>query len=125
METTAYTMIIGALCLIVLSVCLPSSYPLSEVTIAAWGSILFMAIFTSVLGYIWWNKGMETIGAGNTSLFFNLVPVVTMIISVLTGTTVAISQLLGTVLVIVGVLTSTGSLRSKKRLQISQGKSSN
>ena len=118
METTTYTMIIGALCLIVLSACLPSSHPLSEVTITAWGSILFMAIFTSVLGYLWWNKAMETIGAANTSLFFNLVPVVTMILSLLTGTPVSISQILGTVLVILGVFTSTGFLKVKERYKL-------
>jgi drug/metabolite transporter (DMT)-like permease len=118
METTTYTMIIGALCLIVLSACLPSSHPLSEVTITAWGSILFMAIFTSVLGYLWWNKAMETIGAANTSLFFNLVPVVTMILSILTGTPVSISQILGTVLVILGVFTSTGFLKVKERYKL-------
>ncbi|NRD77100.1 EamA family transporter [Bacillus sp. BRMEA1] len=113
METTTYTMIIGAVCLIVLSAFLPSP-PLSKVTVSAWGAILFMAIFTSVLGYLWWNKGMETIGASNTSLFFNLVPVVTMILSILTGTAITIAQVLGTILVILGVLTSTGILKLKK-----------
>ncbi|MCM3764494.1 DMT family transporter [Neobacillus niacini] len=114
METTTYTMIIGAICLLVLSLFLPSTQPLSEVTFTAWGAILFMAIFTSVLGYLWWNKGMETIGAANTSLFFNLVPVVTMMISIITGTSVTISQIAGTILVILGVLSSTGFLKLKK-----------
>lgn len=114
METTTYTMIIGALCLIVLSVFSPSPLPISNVTIAAWGAILFMAIFTSVLGYLWWNKGMETIGAGNTSLFFNLVPIVTMVFSIITGTPVTIVQICGTMLVILGVLTSTGLMQFKK-----------
>jgi drug/metabolite transporter (DMT)-like permease len=96
-----------------LSLFLPSPQPLSHVTIPAWGAILFMAIFTSVLGYLWWNKAMETIGASNTSLFFNLVPVVTMVISIITGTSVSIFQIVGTFLVILGVLTSTGFLKLK------------
>ena len=114
METTTYTMIIGAICLMVAAAFSPSPQPLAEVTITAWGAILFMAIFTSVLGYLWWNKGMETIGAGNTSLFFNLVPIVTMVLSLVTGTPVSLSQLFGTILVILGVLVSTGSLSFKK-----------
>lgn len=81
--------------------------------IAAWGAILFMAIFTSVLGYLWWNKGIETIGASNTSLFFNLVPVVTMVLLIITGTPVTLVQILGTLLVILGVLTSTGLMQFK------------
>lgn len=111
METTTYTMIVGAVCLIFLSLLLPNPHPVSTVTISAWGAIVFMAVFTSVLGYLWWNKGMETIGAANTSLFFNLVPVVTMVISILTGTPVLLSQIIGTVLVILGVLVSTGFLK--------------
>ncbi|MGR5991012.1 EamA family transporter [Bacillus paranthracis] len=39
----------------------------------------------SVLGYLWWNNGIAQIGAARTSLFFNLVPVVTMIISFFRG----------------------------------------
>ncbi|MFT4415826.1 DMT family transporter [Fredinandcohnia humi] len=108
METTTYTMIVGSLCLILLSVLQPVTQPLSTVTLSAWGAVLFMAIFTSVLGYLWWNRAIEVIGVGNTSIFFNLVPIVTMILSMMTGTSVTISQIAGTILVIVGVLTSSG-----------------
>jgi drug/metabolite transporter (DMT)-like permease len=119
METTTYTMIIGALCLVLMSTYSSNPQPLSKVTIFAWGAILFMAIFTSVLGYLWWNKGMEEIGASNTALFFNLVPVVTMIISMITGVPITIPQILGTILVILGVLTASGFLQVKKKQKIS------
>ncbi|WP_139114402.1 DMT family transporter [Lysinibacillus xylanilyticus] len=119
METTTYTMVIGALCLTILAVFLPSPHPLSYVTFSAWGAILFMALFTSVLGYLWWNKGMATIGASNTSLFFNLVPVVTMILSIITGATISLPQIVGTCLVILGVLTASGFLRLKRKQKVS------
>ncbi len=119
METTTYTMVIGALCLTILAVFLPSPQPLSYVTFSAWGAILFMALFTSVLGYLWWNKGMATIGASNTSLFFNLVPVVTMILSIITGATISLPQIVGTCLVILGVLTASGFLRLKRKQKVS------
>jgi len=81
-----------------------------------------MALFTSVLGYIWWNQGMKEIGASKTSLFFNLVPVVTMIISFAIGTPIKVFQILGALLVILGVLTSSGvfsfpETKAKRRLQ--------
>jgi drug/metabolite transporter (DMT)-like permease len=110
METTTYTMIIGAIFLVLLALCSPSTQPLVNVTISAWGAILFMVIFTSVLGYLWWNRAMEMIGAAKTSVFFNLVPVVTMILSIMTGTKVSIVQVLGTTMVILGVLISSGFL---------------
>ncbi|MGG3562316.1 DMT family transporter [Neobacillus rhizosphaerae] len=114
LETTTYTMIIGALCLIGLGAFSPSMNSVTAVPPLAWGAILFMAIFTSVLGYLWWNKAMELIGPANTAVFFNLVPVVTMLISVATGTPVTILQVIGTVLVISGVLISSGFLNFGK-----------
>jgi drug/metabolite transporter (DMT)-like permease len=114
LETTTYTMIIGAIGLIALSAFSPSVKPAVTIPVTAWGAILFMAIFTSVLGYLWWNKSMEIIGAANTAVFFNLVPVVTMLISIMTGTAVTIVQVLGTLLVILGVLLSSGFLNFGK-----------
>ncbi|MEB2294532.1 DMT family transporter [Priestia megaterium] len=119
METTTYTMIVGSLCLVILTAFSPSPQPLSHVTWSAWGAILFMALFTSVLGYLWWNKGMATIGASNTSLFFNLVPVVTMILSILTGSLITLPQVIGTCLVILGVLTASGFLNLRRKQKVS------
>lgn len=42
-----------------------------------------MVLFISVLGYLWWNKGMVMIGVSNIFLFFNLVLVVIMIFFIL------------------------------------------
>ncbi|RXZ01997.1 EamA family transporter [Fictibacillus sp. S7] len=71
-------------------------------------AILFMALCMSVLGCLWWNLGLQKIGSGKTSLFFNLVPFVTMIISAITGAAVTYPQLFGVGFVILGVLTASG-----------------
>jgi drug/metabolite transporter (DMT)-like permease len=112
LSTTTYTMIVGAIGLIVVSSFTTNPVALPNIPIGVWGAIGFMAIFTSVLGYLWWNQGMKEIGASKTSLFFNLVPVVTMIISFAIGVHVSLSQLLGAVLVILGVLMSSGVFSS-------------
>ena len=57
-QTTTYTMTIGAFAFIVISVTQKSIVPVLEVTLLAWGAILFMAIGMSVLGYLWWNNGI-------------------------------------------------------------------
>ncbi|MFD2614531.1 DMT family transporter [Paenibacillus gansuensis] len=111
LSTTAYTMIVGALCLLAASLFTTNPVPLPDIPLSAWGAIAFMALFTSVLGYLWWNKGIREIGAGRTSLFFNLVPVVTMAISALSGVPVSGYQITGAVLVIFGVLTASGVVR--------------
>lgn len=114
LSTTTYTMMVGAIGLIAVSFFSSNPVPLANLPLGVWGAIGFMAIFTSVLGYLWWNIGMKEIGASKTSLFFNLVPVVTMIISFFIGEQVSSPQLLGAVCVILGVLLSSGAFSLKK-----------
>jgi len=114
LSTTTYTMIVGAICLLMVSLFAPTPVFLPNIPIEAWGAIAFMAFFTSVLGYLWWNQGLKEIGVNRTSLFFNLVPVVTMMISYALGTAITGFQLLGAVFVLSGVLFASGVIRIKK-----------
>jgi drug/metabolite transporter (DMT)-like permease len=113
LETTTYTMVVGAIALCALVPFSSNPTPLAHVSIAAWGAILFMAVCTSVLGYLWWNQAISEIGASKTSVFFNLVPIVTMIISFLAGEKVNSLQITGTVLVLVGVLIASDGINCK------------
>ncbi|EEM03676.1 Uncharacterized transporter [Bacillus pseudomycoides] len=108
-------MTVGALAFIIVSFMQQSVVAIPEIPLLAWLSILFMAIGMSVLGYLWWNKGIAQIGAAKTSLFFNLVPVVTMLVSFVEGVSITISQCLGMILVITGVLYSSGFLAIKSK----------
>lgn len=110
LETTTYTMVVGAIALCALVPFSSNPTPLATVSVGAWGAILFMAVCTSVLGYLWWNQAIAEIGASKTSIFFNLVPIVTMIISFLAGEKVNSLQITGTVLVLVGVLVASDVL---------------
>ncbi|KFN01661.1 DMT family transporter [Bacillus clarus] len=114
-QTTTYTMTIGAVAFIMVSFMQKSVVPISEIPLPAWLSILFMALGMSVLGYLWWNNGIAQIGAARTSLFFNLVPVVTMIISFVEGLNITAAQCIGMILVITGVLYSSGLLAIKSK----------
>ncbi|MES9695335.1 EamA family transporter [Bacillus toyonensis] len=114
-QTTTYTMTIGALAFIMISSTQKSIVPVSEVPLLAWGAILFMAMGMSVLGYLWWNNGIVQIGAARTSLFFNLVPVVTMLISFIEGVNITPAQCIGMILVVTGVLYSSGFIQIKSK----------
>lgn len=109
LQTTTSTMLIGALAMIVValfthggSLPMPSAQSL--------GAIALMALFGTVLAYLWWNNGIRTIGPARTSVFFDLVPVFTMIIAIALGEQVSPAQFVGAVLVISGVLFSSGAL---------------
>lgn len=67
-------------------------------------TIVAMALFGSVLAYLWWNQGIARIGATRAAIFINLVPVFTSLIGVALGQSLSIAQLVGAVLVIAGVL---------------------
>ncbi|WP_139492145.1 DMT family transporter [Brevibacillus dissolubilis] len=115
LATTTYTMIMGAVCLVVASLIGPANpVSVTDVPMLAWGAIGFMAFFTTVLGYLWWNQAMAELGAARTAVYFNLVPVVTMVISVVMGSAVTWLQVLGAGLVIAGVLIASGVLTERK-----------
>lgn len=46
-------------------------------------SILYVAVFPSILAYLCWNRGVELAGANQAGLFINLTPVFTSILAVL------------------------------------------
>ena len=104
LAATTNTMIIGALFLLAVACFDTSPLPLADVSVGAWSAIAFMAFFTSVLGYLFWNRGMAEVGVSRTSIFFNLVPVVTMAISLFLGTPVTGVQVAGAAFVLSGVL---------------------
>lgn len=69
-----------------------------------WLSILYLAIFGTVVGYIWFCEALDKIGPARTSLFFNFIPIFTIILSFLIlGEPVTHSLVVGTPLVIIGV----------------------
>jgi drug/metabolite transporter (DMT)-like permease len=46
-------------------------------------SVLYVALFPSVLAYLFWNRGVELVGASRAGLFINLIPVFAALLSAL------------------------------------------
>jgi drug/metabolite transporter (DMT)-like permease len=86
----------------------PNFYAIPSVPVAA--GIVFMGVFGSVLAYLWWNQGVQKLGAAPIAIFINTVPVFTALIGVALGQTITTAQLYGAALVIGGVLYSSGKL---------------
>lgn len=51
--------------------------------LSAWGSVFYMAIFASVLGYWIQQESIKKIGPAKTNIFINLVPVFSLILAML------------------------------------------
>jgi drug/metabolite transporter (DMT)-like permease len=72
---------------------------------AAWVSLVFLAVGATVLSYVWFNLGIEVLGAGVASSYISLVPIVGVGSSVLLlGERLDASLLIGGALAIAGVV---------------------
>ncbi len=71
-------------------------------------AVLYLALIGSVLAFFWWNKGVATLGASRSSIFINLIPVATIIISLFFNEPITPVQIAGCVLVIGAVVLATG-----------------
>lgn len=52
-------------------------------THASIGSIIYVALFASVLAYTFWNKAIQIIGANKTGVFIHLMPVFSIILAMI------------------------------------------
>ncbi|EGO65187.1 DMT family transporter [Acetonema longum] len=85
----------------------PSTY-LGTATAGGWLSILYMSLFASVLGYLFQMIAIQRIGAARTATFVNLVPMFTIIQSVLIlGEAFTLYKLVGAAVIIAGVYLAT------------------
>lgn len=102
---TTSTVVVGALMLtITADVVADDLFVMPTVPIAV--AIVAMALFGSVLAYLWWNQGIARLGATRAAIFINLVPVFTALIGVALGQPLSLAQLMGAALVIAGVITT-------------------
>ncbi len=86
-----------------------------------WGNIVFLGVFGTALGFVWYYQGIEHIGATRAGLFINLVPISALIMAFFfLGEPITVSLLIGTALVLTGVyLTNYGFAHFNRRTGIS------
>ena len=106
--STAAMMVLGAPVLWVLARIWEPHASVRGLPLDAYAAIFFMAVMGSVLAYLFWNHGLGRIGVANTTVFVHLVPVFTVVMSFVLHQAVSLVQLGAGVLVIVGVLISSG-----------------
>lgn len=90
-------------------------FELSAKTLA---SLVYVALFASVIAYICWNRGVSIVGANRAGLFMHLVPVFSALLAIgLLGESLLVHHLLGIGLIIVGIYLTT----SKDPLRLARG----
>jgi len=79
-----------------------------EITTASVGTILYVAIFASVLAFLFWNKAVRTVGANKAGPFIHLMPVFSSILAVLfLDESIKSYHVLGIILIFSGITMTT------------------
>jgi drug/metabolite transporter (DMT)-like permease len=74
-------------------------------TPALGGALFYLALFPSILSYLFWNRGVERVGAGQTGLFICLTPVYTAVLAIpLLGESISLFHGVGFSLILAGIL---------------------
>lgn len=82
------------------------SFPSGEAVISASPHLLFMIIYPGVIALVGWNIGVSILSPLNSLLFINFVPVTTLIISAFQGNQITMFDILGTVFIIVSLVSN-------------------
>jgi drug/metabolite transporter (DMT)-like permease len=74
------------------------------------GMVAYVALFPSVLAYMFWNRGVATVGPDRTAMFMHLLPVFTAVLAILfLGESLRPFHGVGMALVFGGLLLATGA----------------
>lgn len=102
-RTTAHATTIGTALLAVIA--WPEWYLVYQIPKTAWLVIAFMGVGSSAAGLVWYYRGGELLGAAKAAVFLYLVPLFTVVLSVLLlNENVSLWQLLGGAIIVLGVI---------------------
>jgi drug/metabolite transporter (DMT)-like permease len=73
-------------------------------SLAHWSCLVYLGVFGTVIGFIWYYEGIRAIGPSKASLFINFVPVSAVLLAYfLLNEPLTASLLVGTILIVSGV----------------------
>lgn len=117
---TLITMIGGGAALLLVCQLQADVHPVQELaslSLPSLAGVLYIGLFATVIGYLFWIQGVKTLGAAKASLFFNFVPVFAALVSLLLGQSLSGIQILGMSIVLAGLTAPAliGRLREQRQ----------
>jgi len=114
LTAVTYSCVTGSVMLIALMLAQGRGTELLSMNMKGLSATLYLALFGTAIGFIWFYQGVQTLGAGRAVLFVNLVPVNGVLLGVIIlGEQVDSSLLIGGGLVLSGLLLINRKPRSK------------
>ena len=109
LQLARWTVSIGAIALMLTAYLLESPITsIAQLSLQNHAILFYMATAGTVFAYIGWLKGVHFLGPDKSAIAFNLVPVFTLLVSLALGSLPNKIQLLGMLLVLIGVMISSG-----------------
>ena len=104
LPTTAWTLWIGSIGLVIAGVGEVLRTDWSQVSGLTWGALIYAGVLSIGVAYIIWYYGVERLGNTRTSTYSNVVPVIAMLVAWLwLGEVPSATQLIGTAVILGGV----------------------
>ena len=96
------------------------SVPTVEVVTTTAPHLLFMVVFPGLIALLGWNEGVSVLKPINALLFINFVPVTTLVVSIYQGYQVTVFDVLGTILIIITLLSNNLFVRWQKKVKVTK-----
>lgn len=104
LPSVTYSVLVGALALSVPAFAEGLAGQIGGFTLTDWLCLVYLGVFGTVFGFVWFYQGIQKIGAMRAGLFINFVPVSAVLLAFfLLGEPLTPSLLMGAVLVTTGV----------------------
>ena len=105
MSFLVYTFGIGVFCLLPMYLWQAADSTPKALDASIVSSILYVAVFPSIIAYLCWNHGVAVLGANRAGLFINLIPVFASILAIVwLGESVKIFHIIGMTLICGGMI---------------------
>jgi drug/metabolite transporter (DMT)-like permease len=115
LTATTYSCLVGSIALLPIALYSGLLTDLPKLTFSAWVSTIYMGAFGTVVAFLWYSEGIQTLGTSRTAIFTNLVPVCAVLMGVMgLGEPFTGSIAIGGTLVISGVLCTNLPQKSKR-----------
>ena len=102
---SAVTMVGGTLPLLVVAIPSLAAAPWGQLSWVGWGAILYSGLGALVVAYLFYYRGVRTLGPTRTAMYANLQPVIALTVAWLTlGETPTIFQVAGAALILGGLV---------------------
>ncbi|MBI5020010.1 MAG: DMT family transporter [Ignavibacteriales bacterium] len=109
LKTSSSTMVIGTILYLPIGSWNTVNFSFGTLTIYHWLGLLYLAVMTSIFAYVLWYYALSRIEATRVTIFMNLQPILTTLLSVmLLGQSITAAFIIGGVIALTGVIIAQG-----------------